>query len=116
VNTSAGHPEQASAPEAGPTLRFDKEMGITLKEFLRLLPAATGSNPEQWVHERAGLFIPQAEAGHQVRIHYAPESVRRIASLKLPVLSVTLLLSGFSADAAVRFVQRFDRHFQRGGG
>lgn len=114
MSTSAGHPEQAHA--TAQTLRVDKEMGITLKEFLRLLPAATGSHPDQWEQERAGLVVPQADARRQVRIQYAPESVRRIASLHLPVLSVTLLLSGFSADEAALFLQRFDRHFQRGGG
>ena len=91
-------------------------MGITLKDFLRLLPAATASDPAQWQRTEGEVVIPQSDVRRQVRIRHAPERVRRIASLALPVLSVTLLLSGFDEDEAERFLQCFDLHYQRGGG
>ena len=91
-------------------------MGITLKDFLRLLPAATASDSAQWQRADGEIVIPQADTRRQVRIRHAPERVRRIASLALPVLSVTLLLNGFDEDEAERFLQCFDRHYQRGGG
>lgn len=113
---STGKLDKRSASDADGIIRIEKEMGITLQDFLRLLPAATGSTPEQWEQDPSGVIIRQADAGRYVKVQHAAERVRRIASLSLPVLSVTLSLSGFNADDAKRFLQRFDRHYQRGGG
>jgi hypothetical protein len=116
LSISTGKDDQHAVPDADAIIRIEKEMGISLHDFLRLLPAATDSTPEQWEREPTGMTIRQQDAGSWVRIQHAPERIRRIASLSLPVLSVTLVLAGFSADDARRFLQRFDRHYQRGGG
>jgi len=114
--SATSDPDGRVPASATSTLRIDKEMGITLKDFLRLLPAATASDPALWERTEGEVVIPQTDARRQVCIRHAPERVRRIASLALPVLSVTLLLSGFDEEEAERFLQCFDRHYQRGGG
>jgi len=112
----SSHGDQINEAGECEPISFHKEMGISLRDFLRLLPAATASTPSQWERNPEGINIVQEQDGRCVRIEIGAEQVRRIASLSLPVLSVSLYLSGFNAAEAEGFIRHFDRHYQRGGG
>jgi len=91
-----------------------REMGYSRAEFERVLPAAmrdwlvTGG-PDVWrisTLDGGGIAIIQIEAMAE----------RKIGSLQLPVLAVTIELIAASSDLADEFVRRFERGFHRGGG
>ena len=83
------------------------EMSITRAEFLRLLPAAVGS-------QAAALEGTSGDVAW--RLELADRDARRIASLAMPVLDVRLDLRASGPEAAERFVERFLRAYQRAGG
>lgn len=95
------------------TLVFDKEMGITHRDFLRLLPRALDGLPYHVAERR---ITADAGGGRLLEITLSEESRRRVASLAMPVTHVRITLSGFSEDAATAAMARFDRAFQRAGG
>ena len=49
-------------------------------------------------------------------ISLSPEGRRRIAALSLPTTQVHFTFTGYSSEDIDRFMARFDRAFQRGGG
>ena len=91
-----------------------REMGYSEREFIRVLPAAmrdwpVSGGPDAWqVSDGAGTGIAS------IRISPLPE--RRIGSLSLPVLAVTIDLRSTPPEQATEFMRRFDRGFHRGGG
>ena len=94
------------------TTRRRREMGITHAEFFRsLVPAVAPAT-----FTVSGRSISVIGAPGKVEITLSEERERRIALLRLPVVDVEIELSGFDPDALDRFLTRFDRAFQRGGG
>jgi len=88
------------------------DMGFSRVEFMNLLPAALGVD-----HPRiSGEEIFLEDARGKVRIALGAEAVRRIASLALPRLPVTLSFDGYNEPDFERFMARFRAHYQRGGG
>jgi hypothetical protein len=88
------------------------EMTISHTEFFRLLPEAIGGTPWQVEGGRITIVHPDG----RVDICLSPERQRRIAALNLIVTDVTLSFEGFTPAAVERFMTRFHRYFQRGGG
>ena len=93
-------------------VRFSRDMGITHSEFFRTLPAALAA-------------LPYTVQGHDVIINnntqrlvitLSPESRRRLGALSLPTTQAHFTFSGHSPQDIDRFMARFDRAFQRGGG
>lgn len=91
---------------------FLLDMGFSRDEFMNLLPAALGVDLP---HVSGGEIVVQDGRG-QVRIALGAETVRRIASLAVPRLPVTLSFEGYSDPDFERFMARFRAHYQRGGG
>jgi hypothetical protein len=88
------------------------DMGFTRDEFMNLLPAALGVvHP----HVTGGEIVVEDGRG-RVRIVLGTETVRRIASLAVPRLGVTLSFEGYSDPDFEGFMARFRAHYQRGGG
>ena len=87
-------------------------MGITHREFFRTLPAALASTP--YTVRGRDVIIP--EDTRRLVITLSPEGRRRIAALSLPTTQVHFTFSGYSPQDVDRFMNRFDRAFQRGGG
>jgi hypothetical protein len=100
------------APEASEAIRFSREMSITLKEFLRSLPPAVAPIP----FTVSGRTITIDDGNRSVRIELSPERERRLGLLRLPVTDVAFTFQGYDRPEFERFMQRFDRAFQRGGG
>lgn len=94
------------------TTRIEREMTITHAEFRRVLQLAfpeTGSP----VGDNNTEF--HFEDG-RVRIFLSPQTSRKIGALSLPLTKVTLEFEGMAESDVHRFVERFSRSFQRGGG
>lgn len=91
---------------------FVKEMGISHREFFRILPKALGSSD----YKGAGNRIRFGNAARYLEIEVSPEGERRIASVRLPVTRVSLVFHGYGAAEIAEALDRFDVHFRRGGG
>jgi hypothetical protein len=93
-------------------LVYEREMTITHKEFLRLLPKAlTGFN-----YKKNGNLIEIIDDNRSIAIHLSDESTRKIASLALTVTNVRIELNDFQTEDASRIIARFDLAYQKGGG
>lgn len=84
------------------------EATITRKDFLRLLPAATGDSD---IRESAGIFFGR---GWSVRLTSLPPL--EIGRVRLERHRVEIEFDGLTAEEQERFMQRFTLHYQRGGG
>ncbi len=93
-------------------VRFSRDMGITHSEFFRTLPAALATLP----YTVQGHDVVIGEDTRRLVISLSPEGRRRIAALSLPTTQVHFTFSGYSPQDIDRFMARFDRAFQRGGG
>ncbi|HEY3328189.1 MAG TPA: hypothetical protein VGK14_13630 [Novimethylophilus sp.] len=90
----------------------ERVMSISRAEFMRLLPRATDVYTPLPSDDSCIRF---ADQGQLISISLHEETDAVIASLRLPRLRVRI---EFPADAALKqkFMLRFDRTFQRGGG
>ena len=97
---------------SGPPLAHRYEMAITRDEFVRLLPFAV----ETADGDERELRLRGRDGGVDWRLSLVERPPRRIASLSLPVLDVTLECRAAGPADVDRFVERFLRAYQRGGG
>lgn len=88
------------------------EMGLTHAEFFRTLPAALDGRP----YRIEDAIVSIDDQGRTVTIRLAPESVRRIALLQVPVTRVEFVFDGHQPEQIESFMSRFARYYQRGGG
>ena len=91
---------------------YKREMTITHKEFLRLLPKAL--NGLSYQQDENQILVKDGDG--LIRITLSEESIRKIASLSLPTTFVHIELTGYSESGAKRFMSRFDLAYQKGGG
>lgn len=89
-----------------------REMGLTHQDFFRTLPKVLSGQ----VFQVSNSTVTVCEAERSLIIHLSPQRERRIAMLRLPVTEVSLHFVGYSESEVNRFMNRFERHFQRGGG
>ena len=101
-------------PLRGYRHREFREMGFTAEEFARCLPLAIRGRLEQDPADSSRFRIE--DGSDSVVIDTCGLPPRRLGSLVLPVLGVTIDFSGDSAAAWERFIARFERHFLRMGG
>ena len=87
-------------------------MGITHREFFRTLSVALPALP----YTVQGRDVLISDDTRRLVISLSPEGRRRIAALSLPTTQVHFTFSGYSQQDIDRFMARFDRAFQRGGG
>ncbi len=89
---------------------FDKEMGITHYDFIRLLARAVGHNDFKLENGKISI----SDGPRKLEITLSEESERRVALVVMPVTFVRFALTGY--DDAVKEMARIDLRFQRGGG
>ena len=106
------------AEDTGTPVRFTREMGITHRAFLRTLNGAvegrTFTTTDGGGTEVSTATI--ADGDKEIRIHLAPQWVRRIATIKMPVTDVTFEFDGHTQAEAEAVMARFEIFFRRGGG
>ena len=91
---------------------YKREMTITHKEFLRLLPKAL--NGLSYQQDENQILVKDGDG--LIRITLSEESIRKIASLSLPTTFVHIELTGYRESGAEKFMSRFDLAYQKGGG
>lgn len=90
-----------------------KEMGVSHREFFRILPNALAGAP----FERDGLHVVQQQGGRRLEIIVSPEGERRLSAVvALPVTRVELIFNGFSDAERVDFLERYQRAYQKTAG
>lgn len=94
------------------TVRFTREMGISHREFLRLLPQAVAPYP----YSINGATIEIGDTGGSVTLRLAPEGQRHLGLLRLPVTEVEFEFRAVDEAAITAFMQRFELAYRRGGG
>ena len=92
--------------------RFD--MALTFEELRRLAPHLVEGGAIDFGDRSVTGSWPE----HQGRwtIALGPERERVIALFRFPVVEATLRLDGFDDAEEARFLARFHRVFQKGGG
>lgn len=81
-------------------------------DFRRVFPHVVEGEALQWLPD--GVRVG---AGPRcLRIRLGPQSERRIGLLRVPSMEVRFDFDGFRREEVERFMRRFHRHFQRGGG
>ena len=93
-------------------LSLTREMSITHKEFLRLLPHAVKGATISRQDDRVNITTDAGRA----TITLAPETTRKLSLLEFPVTTVTMEFHGFNPSDEAAFLKRFDLAYQRGGG
>ena len=91
---------------------FERHMGLTRAEFLRSLPEALGHPHYRIDGDRIEIEDPAGP----IRILLGPAEERRIGMLRLPVIRVGFQFGEMPRTERDRFMGRFERYFQRGGG
>ena len=91
---------------------FTREMGCTVTEWLRLLPAAIGDNNFVLETESVEVQLPPGK----LSLCWQPMSPRVIGLARFPRLMVQFAFEGLNADQRYTFMKRFDLYTHRGGG
>ena len=96
-------------------------MGLSHAEFFRLLPKALDGLPEpqitpQYSPPEIAKRIAIQCRQQTIEIRLSPQGLRTIASLRLPVTQVEIILCGYTKEAVDKFIRRFDLAYQKGGG
>ncbi|SEO56357.1 hypothetical protein [Aquisalimonas asiatica] len=89
-----------------------KEMGLREAEFVQALPAVLAGY--EW--QRTANRVTARKGTTAIHLEFGPEQVRRIASVALPLLPVTLTFVDCPGPERQAFLDHFNRRFQRGGG
>lgn len=91
---------------------FAREMGCTVTEWLRWLPAAIGENDFVLAEESLEVQLPPGK----LSLSWQTMSPRVIGLARFPRLMVQFAFEGLSADQRYTFMKRFDLYTHRGGG
>ncbi len=89
-------------------------MGYNEKEFFRVLPPAIG----EFKHTREGnrVHISHAENNQALDLVITPLPDRQLGAFRIQHIDVLFSFSNMTEEQRNRFMYRFDRRFQRGGG
>lgn len=91
---------------------YEMQMGITHRDFFRLLPFALGTDQFSTTSNSVSLKVGMMS----VDIELGVEGSRQIALLAIPTTPVKMTLDGFSDSERDAFMTKFERAYQRGGG
>lgn len=95
------------------SVRVSKEMGVSHREFFRILPRVFGGA----AHAVEGRRIVAESDGRRLEIQLSAEGERRLSPVvAMPVTHVELAFSGYSEAERSAFLARFEREFFKGGG
>ena len=92
--------------------RFTREMGFTHDEFTRTL--STASIDYRYKINGRSVTIELPEGGLEITLGNTTN--RKLGSLSIPATQVEFRFFGLSAEGRAKFLESFDRYFQRGGG
>ena len=88
-------------------------MGYSHRELHKELPSAV--SPYALEKRDAQTYV-LTEGDRLARLTLGTESVRKIASIRIPVTPVSIEFENFDEEAYNQFIAKFKRYLQRGGG
>ncbi len=88
-------------------------MGLSHDDFFRVFPSVV--EPAVWRRDGLTIYV-EWTGGARLAASVSVQKLRRIASLSLPYVDIAFCFSGMVAAERERFLTRFDRAFQKGGG
>ena len=94
--------------------RFERDMGYNESEFYRILPAAIGEFQYQTEGNRITIAHPEHDGKLLITVSTLPDRV--LGAFRIQRIDVQFSFSNMDDDARSKFMQRFDRRYQRGGG
>lgn len=94
--------------------RFERDMGYSEKEFFRVLPSAMGDYC--FVQQEETITIRHPELDHHIELQVRPLPDRRLGAFRIQRIDVQFSFNNMDESDRNRFMARFDRRFQRGGG
>lgn len=98
---------------ASGTVRVVKEMGVTHREFFRILPGVLAGAPYEVGEGR----VVQIQGERRLEILVAPEGERRLSEVvRLPITRVELIFQGYSDAERAAFLERYKRAYQKTAG
>ena len=92
----------------------ERQMGFTHEEFARCLPLAVAGDLETLQAEPGRYRITDGNTEVVIVTNRLPD--RKLGSLVIPVLAVSIDFRGASKADYEGFMSKFDRHFLRVGG
>lgn len=95
------------------TTVITREMGFTHRQLRRVLSDAARGRP---CHVGDDKVVIDAGNGGTITVTFEPESVRKIASISLPLTVVHFELSGFNDAGVETEMDMLATHFHKGGG
>jgi hypothetical protein len=87
-------------------------MGFTHEEFIRIISTASFDYRYKIDGRLVTIELPEGS----LEITLGDTTDRKLGSLSLPSTQVEFRFFGLSAVERVKFLESFDRYFQRGGG
>ena len=96
-----------------PCFRYCADMGFSRKELVKGLPAAV---LPYHVVDAGAKAIHITMGDQRVILTTGPDQFRAIASMRIPVLAVSLEFYHFNQDQYDQFMRRFKKYLHKGGG
>lgn len=96
-----------------PDFTYQADMGFTRHELLKGLHTAVEPYTVKLIADSQAEISQQ---GRSVRLTMGAEGFRAIASMRIPLLPVTMDFYNFSEDQFDSFMSRFRRYLHKGGG
>lgn len=87
-------------------------MGFTHEEFIRTLSTASIDYRYKINGRSVTIELPDGS----LKITLGNTRYRKLGSLSIPATEVEFRFFGLSAEKRAKFLESFDRYFQRGGG
>ncbi len=92
--------------------RFDREVNISRKEFLRQLPDAIGNRE----FDIEGNQIIVRDGDKRVRITVMDEGTEKMGALDVPMKEISFAFDGYSEQEIESFMENYDEQTLRVGG
>lgn len=101
-----------TASEKTKVIKVDKEMGISHREFFRLVARFLEGRD----HVIDGTHVLVRDGERRLEIDLDEEGERRLDPVVMPVTWVRLAFKGYDQEEAEELLAQFDLRFQRAGG
>ena len=96
---------------------YRSETGFSHAELLKCLPSAVAPYVVSKLTESSqSMSFALSFKNRVAYLHLAPERTREIASIKLPVTTISIEFENFSEIQYRKFMDRFKKYLHRGGG
>ena len=89
-----------------------KNMAMTQRDFLRLLPLVFPSGLYQVYQDRVDFEEPN----RKLCIHFFSKDALKIGAIEMPQLQLDFVFSGYQPSETKSFFKRFNTVYHRGGG